>query len=442
MSLRNPSLHGSVRLPDPSGRDVPGGPRRTRRLAILALAVLAVVVVAALALRAVLRDPGDERPGRAAGTVLRVTPVGTGDGTSWESAAGLADVPRLVAGLPRGGEVWLRADAGPYDVGSTLRMTAGGAAGAPVVVRGVDTEGRPAKAVLRGDRTSPYSPDGKSGGDVFSLRGGADHLVFRDLAFADVGNVFLAAGDVDDVGIEDTSARNVRRFFENARTESEDSADVTGLTLRRVEVLGFSKRVVRLRYASSDVLLEDVVGDSQMQDGDDFAIGVHLEDEVHDVVLRRVAMRNTRDTLREYWNGDGFATERGVHDVAFEDTSASGNTDAGYDLKSSRTTLLRATAADNKRNFRFWSPDLTGTDLTGLDPRKRGGNSRQAQVWLGEGAQASLTDSDLRSSDPETVVFDLEPGARLTVVGGSVAQAGELQRTQERAAVELRDVAR
>jgi hypothetical protein len=389
-------------------------------------------------------SPSGTTQATAPGGVLYVAPraAGTGGGSSWEDAAELADVPDLIGRLAGGGEVWLRADTGPYQIEDRLRISTGGADGAPVVVRGVDAEGRPASAVLRGDRTSPYAPDGDTGGDVFSLHGGASHLEFRDLAFENVGNAFLAAGDVTDLTIADSSATNVRRFFENAKSDEEESADVSDLILRKITVTGFSKRVVRLRYSSHDVLLEDVVGDSQQQDGDDFAIGVHLEGAVQDVVLRRVRMDNTRDTLRKYWNGDGFATERDVSDITFEDTSASGNTDAGYDLKSQRTTLVNAVAADNKRNFRFWADDLVARDCRGTDPRKRGGSSSQAQVWLGEGAKAQLEGCTFRSADPETTVFVLEPDATVIMSDGTIENAGELQRLEDGAAVDLQDVTR
>ncbi|SDY66807.1 hypothetical protein SAMN05661080_04222 [Modestobacter sp. DSM 44400] len=378
------------------------------------------------------------------GPPLYVAPqaAGSGDGSSWADAGELADLPDLVSQRPGGGEIWLRADTGPYQVEDSLRISAGGADGSPVVVRGVDVDGRPSPAVLQGTRTSPYDPDGESGGDVFSLRGGASHLVFRDLAFENVDNAFLAAGDATDLVIADTSATNVRRFFENAKSDQEPSADVSGLVIRDVTVTGFSKRVVRLRYGSNDVLLEDVIGDSQQQDGDDFAIGVHLQDDVHNVMLRRVTMSNTRDSLHDYWNGDGFATERDVHDITFEDTTASGNTDAGYDLKSTQTTLVDATSRDNKRNFRFWADDLTARGCQGLDPHKRGGSSSQAQVWLGKGARVQLDGCTFRDTDPETVVFVLEPDARLSVTGGAIEHAGDLKALQQGATVDLQDVTR
>jgi len=388
--------------------------------------------------------PPDRTAGSAApGGVRFVAPqaAGKGDGASWADAAELADLPKLVSEMPGGGEIRLRADAGPFQVTDTLAITSGGAEGSPVVLRGMTGDGRPAPAVLQGDRTSPYDVDGDHGGDVFRLRGGVAHLAFQDLAFENVGNAFLASGDVTDVLIADSTATNVRRFFENAKSDKEPSADVSNLTIRNVTVTGFSKRVVRLRYASHDILLEDVTGDSQQQDGDDFAIGVHLEDEVHGVVLRRVSMANMRDSLHTYWNGDGFATERGVSDITFEDTTSSGNTDAGYDLKSTKTTLVNAVATGNKRNFRLWADDVVLRNCTGTDPVKRGGSSSQAQVWLGKDARARLEGCTLTDDDPATVVFALESGAQVDMSGGEIAHVGELENLQGGADVHLADVA-
>jgi len=424
---------------------------------VIGLAVAAVLLLAGgitfLALRSGGGDAGSSSAASSSSSSAPASPTGplevryvapsaagAGDGSSWADAAELPDVPELVEQLPDGGEIWLRADTGPFQVTERMQIGAGGLESAPVVLRGVDEAGNPAAAVLQGTRTAPYDPDGEAGNDVFTLRGGAEHLGFRDLAFENVENAFLASGDVTDVVISDTTATNVRRFFENYQADDEPGADVSDLVIRDVTVTGFSKRAVRLRYGSHDVLLEDVVGDSQQQDGDDFAIGVHLEEDVHDVVLRRVTMSNTRDSLHEYWNGDGFATERGVSDVTFEDTTASGNTDAGYDLKSSGTTLVNAVAEGNKRNFRFWADDLVARGCQGFDPVKRGGSSSQAQVWLGEDAVVQLEDCTLTDADPETVVFDLEPGASLVMSGGQLQHAGELETLQGGATVDLQDV--
>jgi hypothetical protein len=138
-------------------------------------------------------------------------------------------------------------------------------------------------------------------------------------------------------------------------------------------------------------------------------------------------------------NGDGFATERGVYDVRLENTLATGNTDAGYDLKSSRTTLVNARAEDNKRNFRFWGPDTTVQGCTGLAPRTRGGSGSQAQVWAGANAGVTMTGCTLQDASAATIVFDLDTGARVTSTGTTLSHSSQalLKRLASGAALQL-----
>jgi hypothetical protein len=360
---------------------------------------------------------------------LRITPTGGGtrDGSSWANAGTLADLPKFVAARPDGGEIWVRGDAGAYKHSSSIAIRSGGTATSPVVIRGVDVNGTPAaRPEVVGTRTAPYSPSGADGGNVFRLYSGAKNVTFSNLAFKNEGIVFNAGGNASNITISDVSATNVRRFFANYLGSGETTANVTGLTMRRVNVDGFSKGVLRLENNSSGVLLEDVVGDSQRQDKDDFAMGVHLDDTAHDATFRRVTMRNAHDSLHTYWNGDGFATERGNYDIHFEDTLATGNTDGGYDLKSTRTTMVRARAEDNKRNFRLWgTADVTVTDCVSLNPHKRGGSSSQAQIWVGANARVTMTGCTLTDSDADTIVFDLDTGAKVTATATQITRSPE-----------------
>ena len=140
--------------------------------------------------------------------------------------------------------------------------------------------------------------------------------------------------------------------------------------------------IVVMADADTTVRLVDVAGDSRGQDGDNFAIGLHLVDSVHDVRLERVSMSNALDTLHPYWNGDGFATEREVQRVELVATRASGNSDAGYDLKSSSTMLEDAVASGNKRNYRLWGREMVVVGCSGLDPASQGGTGEPMQVQL------------------------------------------------------------
>jgi hypothetical protein len=216
------------------------------------------------------------------------------------------------------------------------------------------------------------------------------------------------------------------------------SASVTGLTIKNVDVKGYTEGAIRLRYNTNKVLIENVNGDGEARTGEQYVFGVSFADTAHDVVLRKVTMANNygHGGADFYWNGDGFTTERGNYNFYFEDTVASGSTDGGYDLKSSETSLLRARAEGNSRNFRIWG-DSTIADCVSLNPRKRGGSGKQNHFWVASGAKARVTGCQIEDRDSATTVFEVgqkgeiivrdslvatNPGARLSLIdaGGSL----------------------
>lgn len=337
------------------------------------------------------------------------SPTGSADGSDWANAASLKDLPNLVAELPQGGEILLRADAGPYHVTEPI-ILGDRRADTALTIRGVDPSGEGATPLLVGGRTAPYSSESAATGrPIFALDTGADHLTFDSIRFKNVGNgCFVLRGAVQDLVISNVEATNVRRFIEN---EDNDDASVAGLVIRRTIVQGFSKDAVRLQNDTHDVLIEDVMVDSQGQDGDLFAMGFHLTETVHDVVFRRVVAMNARDTVSDYRNGDGFVAERETYGLRFEDTKAINNMDGGYDIKASDVVLVRAIASGNKRNYRFWGSDIWMSSSRGANPIRRGGSGTQAQVWAGPAARFHIEDSRFVGGDSDTVVFELETAA-------------------------------
>jgi hypothetical protein len=335
--------------------------------------------------------------------------VGRADGSDWANAASLKDLPVLVAELAQGGEIRLRADEGPYHVSKPIILGNRGSDTA-LTIRGVDPTGRGARPLLIGNRTQPYSAaTAATGRPIFGLDAGADHLTFDNIRFKNVGNgCFVLRGAVQDLTISDVIAKNVRRFIEN---EDDAEASVAGLVVRRTIVRGFSKDAVRLRNDTHNVLVEDVTVDSLRQDGDHFAMGFHLSETVHNVVFRRVVAMNARDTISDYRNGDGFVAERETYGLRFEDTNAIDNMDAGYDIKASDVTFVRAAASGNKRNFRLWGSDVWMSSSRGADPIRRGGGGTPAQVWAGPSARFVIEDSRFAGGGSSTIVFDLERAA-------------------------------
>lgn len=363
--------------------------------------------------------------------------LGSGDGSSRANAAPLARLDEIVAGAEPGTVIELLSDQGPYEVSKPISMSNGGTEAASIVIRGPLGSDPP---VLRGNRKDPYSPSGEPGPVVFRLAAGADHLVFANLRFENAGNgCFRVVAAISNLTITSMTAGNVRRFFENGTSGEGRDATVNGLTISDVRVDGFSKGVIRLGHETHDVLIADVSGDSRHQDEDNFAIGVHLTDRVHDVRMERVAMSNARDTLHDYWNGDGFATEEGVERVHLIDTEASGNTDAGYDLKSSDTLLERAVAVDNKRNFRLWGTGVLLRDCVARDPELRGGTGAQTQVQVLDRATVVIVGCSFSDDDPSTVVFEIAENSSVAVVDTEVDHRGELSVVEEGSRLELAD---
>jgi serralysin len=149
---------------------------------------------------------------------------------------------------------------------------------------------------------------------------------------------------------------------------------------------------------------------------------VALQATVHDVVLNNVTMKNNygHGAAGDYWNGDGFATERGVYNVLFENTTASGNSDAGYDLKSSNTVLVNAVSEGNDRNYRLWSDSISLTDCISLNPFHSGGTGTLAHIWMAQNAGATVQNFSFSDSGPARTLFDLSDG------GASIALSGTL----------------
>ncbi len=404
-----------------------------------------------------VRVPGSEMPALAAielfgdgalrdgpaGMVRHITVAGGGTGASFEDAAGLSALPSLIASSAPGDEVWIHAGAEDYVAAGEIVIAAGGEPGLPVVVRGVGKDwhdaGRPR---IVGTRANPWAPDGEVGGVVFRLNAGADHLRFVNIGFADQGNgCWRVARPVEDVRLENIVADNVHRLLE-VFVSGEGEAPVKNFRLKDVSVRGYARAVARIQYDSSDVVFEDVFGDSEAQQYESFSTGITLDGPAHDIVFRRAVMLNNRQLAGEgYWNADGFSSERDNHAILYEDTFAAGNTDGGYDLKSTDTKLVRAVAADNKRNFRLWG-QISLEACEGRDPFKRGGSGTQAQVHVNPQAQVEVNDSRMIDDSPNTIVYDADDDGVAVVKGGCYTRnpGSKLETVEPAASLMLVDV--
>ncbi|MDD1453143.1 hypothetical protein NHF48_023015 [Sphingomonas sp. H160509] len=355
-----------------------------------------------------------------------ISPTGSGNksGSDWANTAALTSMDGAIRKAGSGGTVLLAADLGSYKMTNSVNIWSGASFADAVTIKGVNSKtGADQEAVIEGTRPATYAIGNASGNELFKFQKGAGNLTFEHLQVNNTATAFRAAGDVANITIEHVDADNVAHFFQTYIGSGNKSASVTNLALRDIDVEGFSKGLIEIGYNSSNVLIQDVRADSERQDGDEFAMGVHITGTTHDIVLRRVTMENATDTTGgKYWNGDGFATEKGVYNVLFEDTIARGNTDAGYDLKSKSTTLVRTLAEDNSRNYRIWG-DTTMIDVVGLNPDKRGGPlNGQNQIHIIKGASLTIEGGYFADAGSGTRVF-LNEGGSVTISDVQVVRA-------------------
>ncbi len=355
-----------------------------------------------------------------------ISPTGSGTktGAGIRNASTLGQLDTLLDKAKAGDRILILADRGDYTISKAISLTHGGTAAGAITIKGVSSSGADMDATFVSSRAETYSAKAAQGLEVFRLLDGASNLKFANMAFEDVHTAFRLGGTIRNISLEHMTADNINRFVYNLAAGEASSATVSGLVIRDVDVEGFAKNVVSLRYNTNNVLIEDVNGDGRNIDGANFATGVQLEGTVHAVVVRDTKMGNITDTVNAYWNGDGFATEAGVYDIAFINTLAYNATDAGYDLKSSSTTLINAVAEGNTRNFRLWADDTVLENVTGKDPVYHGGMSTvPVNVWLAAGARATIRDSEFTDSTGQALLFDLkDKGAVLTIVNVATDQ--------------------
>ncbi len=356
---------------------------------------------------------------------LYVSPTGSGlrDGSSIENAGTLSNLNQFIQAAGPGGEVLLLADQGAYQQNTQLSITKGGTDGAPVTVRGIDSYGNPMAAEIVGSRSPSWSYGMAEGNELFRLLSGANDLVFEDISASNFGNgVFRVGADISNLTIRDVDATNVSRFIEDYVSGTNTSATISGLTVENVNVTDYSRSVIRLQYDTHDVLIDNVVGDSERTYGGLFVTGIAIDGTAHDIVISDTTMMNNfgRGTTSEYWNGDGFSTERGNYNIRFENTVSSGNSDAGYDLKSSNTTLVNAVSEGNNRNYRLWSTSITMEGCSSINPTYYGGNTDTAHVWLGVDAEAVIKDFDFSDALLPQVLFDMTKGGATVHLGDTV----------------------
>ena len=343
-----------------------------------------------------------------------VSPKGTGNksGTSPSNSRPFKDINTLIGRLSStGGEILLLSNKGIYRISSSINIRNGGASeDRPVIVKTFRENNESTKAIFKGTRQTPWINNSNNTGNEFlRLMSGANNLKFEDIQFEDFGNgIFRIGQPISNLTLSKIRSKNFTRLVENYKSGSVSHASVVRLKLENIEALGYTRGVIRLKYNSKNIKINNLLGDSEQQlDQSSFPMGIALDDYVSNVNISNSLLKNhrqQRSSSSSYFNGDGIATESKVDDVNIVDTISSGNSDGGFDLKSTNTNLLRTIASNNKRNYRFWNP-ASLSSVTSLNPQKFGGGgnkvhfgaygSRSFNVTI-EGVNVIDTDSNSR----------------------------------------------
>ena len=74
-------------------------------------------------------------------SVRYVSPTGRGDGSSWQQAADISELDRLIEQSSPGDEIWIAGDLGAYNMaGKSISIDSGSTADKPIYIRGVASQ--------------------------------------------------------------------------------------------------------------------------------------------------------------------------------------------------------------------------------------------------------------------------------------------------------------
>ena len=387
-----------------------------------------------------VKTPVDPRPS-ALGKKYFITRDGTGGGASFNDGANMSTINAAIEAVGPGGEVCIVDPGVEWDwTAGGVNITTGGDANNPVTIRGSNPDGTSAVTTFVGSRLQKlnaddagqrwhvdYDPNNDAdinqeisysvfwwnkGGRMFQLLNGANYVRLQGFKLKHFEYaVFMGATQLLNPEFIDIELFDVREgFFQDSGQE------IVGLYAQGIKAVGYSKRIFRFKGTSHNWLIIDFEGDSGRQRNDEFANFLAAEDTAHGLhmvgliaggrysgILERHDDRefdNTKLTWDEtqYWEGDSISTERGNRDITLENITARGNTDRGFDLKSTNTLITGCELYDNKINLAAWG-EITVENSRIAFPRKRGGTGPQAMIQIVGATSATAT----------------PPGAKLTI---------------------------
>lgn len=338
-----------------------------------------------------------------------VTPTGAGrqDGSDWDNAFAARNGGLQAAWDRAGPGNTVRVAGGDYGA-ATLAIRSGGASleqpkGLVGVDRGVPGFPRPVF-------TGPWTKENPASGPTFlSLSPGASFLTLANLEVRNYKSVLVAKGPNLGLRILDIDAQDCRDAFwiEGGATAALPDSGSHDLVMDGCDVLRYTKRALRTMDGVHDMKVLNCTADAGGKENctEVFPIGFHIlgnynskAANVRDHHIEFVnceARNNWHDAGPDkYWNADGFAAERNTSDLTFVNCRASGNTDGGWDLKTTRPTWINCVSVRNKRNYRVWTQpegaESRFVNCLSAFATDYGNRGHDVGFWIQAGGAASL----------------------------------------------------
>jgi len=399
-------LYATSRLEMPQGAAIPPTPILIHSiLPILARHLLAGSAFLAAALIGI------------AGQNYYATPSGAGaqDGTSWADAWPQAQIQTATTNLQPGDVLHL--GSGTYTITSWV-INGSGEPGNPKTILGVDTGG--GRPLFQGNFDIANDA---SGARFIYFPGAAHHWVFRNLAFRNQpwtiamalvasGNDTLRSHIVFDTLSFDTIEDGIRLYNAN-------NIQVINCTAIR-----YTKKAFRAgdhtSFLSFRASSADCTGGDPSFRAKAIPVGFGGDDTdglptIHDIEFIDCTSSNNGYPQggSNYWNGDGFSTERGTYNVSFIRCVAIGNNDGGFDNKATNILYRDSVAIANSRGFRHWADGGQMINCLAAYNSKLGGTGGDYGIWVsGNGGGLNVDLSTMHGTGTAVIV---ESGGVLTV---------------------------
>ena len=259
--------------------------------------------------------------------------------------------------------------AGEYSNISGLELKAGGTKEKPIVIRGVSKDGK--RPVI----TGTWKREKPAAGPVFlSLKPGVGYVTIENLELRNFKSALVANGPNHGVKVTKVDLSYCRDGYvlDGGMVEGLPESGSSGFEMTDCKILFHTKKGVRTSNGFHHAKFVRCIADgggkdyANIEPRDIFSVGFQVlgsyrakggpKPDHHIEFIDCEANNNYYDpTPKRYWNADGFCTEAASHDVSFIRCKASGNTDGGWDIKTTRPKFIECIGSGNKRNFRVWT---------------------------------------------------------------------------------------